>query len=430
MRASPLIALVLNLGAVPAFGAELTRVASSFEPDHPFGFFLDASYERTQTRGLITREWYDEGRLKDVAELRYTRIESALNIDAHLGLYRDLELHFALPVIFQDDESWGFAGTNSDATTTLYRNCLAPDGSLSPTCPGPGLGSDRLFNVDESARAYRGGLGDITFGLGWAAFNEKKDPTKATWALRFDYTAPTAAVRNPSVATSASARGALGDGAHRFTLSSAFSKRFAFAEPYTKIHYTLPFNSGRAYANCDNPDATRMAAPGNCGSPHWSRAETALTPAHRGGGLVGMEVIPWDNPEKGHRFSIDLQGAVTYVSAGRYANEMSAMLGKLLTTGDYLQVGGQVGLVGHFAGIFHLKVYAGLTHNTEHTLTDELVGKDLDAAGTEGAGKIDVMPGSREVTPSYDWRIDRVGRRFRVAETTVFRFAIQATLTF
>ena len=66
-----LTAALFILAAFGAHAAEVTRVASSFEDNHPFGMFLDITFDRTQDKGKLVREWYQQDTLQDVTELRY-----------------------------------------------------------------------------------------------------------------------------------------------------------------------------------------------------------------------------------------------------------------------------------------------------------------------------------------------------------------------
>ena len=45
-------------------------------------------------------------------------------------------------------------------------------------------------------------------------------------------------------------------------------------------------------------------------------------------------------------------------------------------------------------------------------------------------GTVDVTAHPEEVSPLFDYRVDRVGRRFRMQENTVFRVFVQASFNF
>src|SRR5205814_1556456 len=104
--------------------------------------------------------------------------DTRMNIDAHVGLYKDLELHFGIPIIFQQDRRWNYAAGTSDANTTIYRNCGTAAPSMAGTmmgCDDPsmqGRGTNHLFEVgDPFTISYRGGVGNLTFGLAYAFFS-------------------------------------------------------------------------------------------------------------------------------------------------------------------------------------------------------------------------------------------------------------------
>ncbi|MBL8956980.1 MAG: hypothetical protein JNK82_39775 [Myxococcaceae bacterium] len=429
-----LTAALLFISSV-AQAAEITRVASSFEPNDPFGMFADVTFLYTGHDAKITREWYQDNASADVTELRYKMQEYRLNADVHLGIFRDLELHFGISYIFAQNRQWGFADGTDTTNSTILNNCLQANGeplggNAMTRC---GAGQQRAlfpFDPNTGASSYRSGLADLTFGIAWAPLNQKKDDASATWVLGFDYFAPVATAIDASVPTTDTSRGAVGDKVHRYKWYTAISKRIGFADPYFSLHYTLPWRASGFYSNCDNPSAERMARPENCADgANWNRDTTGTIPSHVGGFIFGSEFNMFESANKHQKIALDLRGSVTYISEGRYFNEMSDLFGKLLYTGDYFQLGVRAGLVGHAAEFIHLKVWGELAYNTEHMLTSENIGKDF-----SGDGQVN-LPGSPmaaapEVSPNFDYRIDRVGRRFRIEEMFVMRGFIQVSFSF
>jgi hypothetical protein len=433
MRPLLFMTMVL-LGAASAQAAELTRVASSLEDKDPFGMFMNFTYDRTQDRAKLVREWYQAGTTEDISELRYTMIEQKLGIDLHIGLYKDIELHVGVPIVFGQDRSWGFAGGTTADNTSLYRNCSLANGSL---CSTPGFGTGRLFDMDNGQASYRGGLGDVTAGLAFAPFVQAKDDTKPTWVIRFDYTAPTSALlipQNPvsgANMTSPTNRGGMGDGVHRYKFSTAVSKKLGGVfEPYFGIHYTLPYKSGKQYSNCDDLSNPAMGHPENCnvmvnGVQYWSRDQQGVQPQHVGGFVFGSELTLFERADRFQRFAFDIRGYGTYHSEGRLYNEMSDLFGKLMYTSDYAEAGGQAGIVAQAAEFILLRAYARFGYVTEHFLTYENIGQDHD-----GNGVVDVTTHPDELNPSYDFRTDRVGRRFRMQEESVFEIMVTVNFNF
>lgn len=424
MKRSPVRAIVAFLAAMlplSAGAAEITRIASSFEPNHPFGMYFDVQYVRAQTKAKLVRENHQNGTVQEAAELNYLAVENRMDLSARIGLWQDLEFRYTLPLIFSYDQTWKYAGGTDAGNSTIANNCLQANGELlDPNCPTSGAGARALFDVPNSSN--RGGLGDMHFALSYALFNEHKDPTKPTWIVSVDYQAPTATLWDPTQPTAPDNRGGVGQKFHRYTFSTALSKRVGVADPYFEIHYTLPFRGPGWYSNCDHPDPSRMGMPGNCGQSPWTRAETGLKPAQTGGMQFGSEFNAYDSPSTHQKVAIDVRALLNYTSEGRYYNPLTDVTGKLLYTDDNLEVGGAVGLAAWAAEYVGLNLRATLTYTTEHTLTDEQIGKDLSGNDTVDLGN------TAEINPNFDYRLDMPSRRFRAAEQ--FNFGLQALATF
>lgn len=418
-------AVVLSCLAGSAHAAEVTRIASSFEEDHPFGLFLDLSFERTSESGKITREHHQLGGLENVNELTYSGSRSALKVDAHIGIWKDLEFHFGLPLVFAQNESWRYAQGTSATNSTITNNCLNPNGTLTdPSCtPESGTGQVPMFPIPGDT--YHGGIGNLQFGLKYAFFDQKKDDTKPTWIVGLEYEAPTAERLDPSQATASDNRGKVGDRVHKYTLYTAFSRVMGLAEPYFQFHYTIPVNGPQWYSNCDHPDAALLGTPGNCGTGPWTRSETGMDEPITTGVMMGTELTPYYKPELHQRVTVDVRGLADYVASGRYYNELSGLTRRLMKTGEYLQLGGQLGVTASATDYISFKADAGLVYRTDHALAEEVLGQDLN-----GDGKIDASPGSAELNPNFDFRTDMPGRRFRIAENSVFTFHLMVSFNF
>ncbi|MFP2930661.1 hypothetical protein ACLESO_36775 [Pyxidicoccus sp. 3LG] len=421
----------LTLGApVAASAADITRIASAFEDDDPFDLFIDVGFERTQTRAKLLREVVgplaEGSTTRDVAELWYKGVDARLNLELSFGLYRDLEFSFKLPLVFQQNERWDFTSQSSQETSTITNNCLNANGSVIPGC-APGTNpTGSLFGVPQES--FRGGLGNLQFGLAYAFFNQEKDVTKPTWIVGLDYEAPTAKQRDPSVETTdPDNRGNVGDRVHKYQLYTSFSRRMGVAEPYFKAHYTIPVRGPGIYSNCDQaaPNPSSLGAPGNCFTGPWTRNETGIKAPEQAGMLFGVELVPFNKPEKGQRFALDVRAIGNYVGDGRYYNELSSALRKLLSSEDYFQVGGMLGVNARAAESFTIRAAGTFLYNTDHTITAEEIGQDLN-----GDGEVDADLGSPELNPTFDWRYDLVSRRFRAVEGTSFRFDLSATFSF
>ncbi|RJS19704.1 hypothetical protein DRW03_22055 [Corallococcus sp. H22C18031201] len=421
----------LTLGApLAASAADITRIASSFEDDDPFDLFIDVGFERTQTRAKLVREQapsVEGGHLQESNELWYKGVDSRLNLRLAFGLYRDLEFSFAVPIVFQQNERWDFVSGTTLTNSTLTNNCINADGSTIPGCLADpaGLGHP-LFGVPQES--FRGGLGNMHFGMAYAFFNQEKDDTKPTWIIGLDWEAPTAKQRDPSLdTTDPDNRGNVGDRVHKYQIYTSFSRRMGIADPYFRASYTIPVRGPKFYSNCDQRDASppNLGAPENCLTGPWDRKETGIKSPTQASMLFGVELVPFQNDKKFQKFAFDLRAIGNYVGKGRYYNELSSALRKLLTSEDYFQVGGLVGVSARAAEAFTIRASGTFLYNSDHLLTSETIGKDEDSSGT-----VNVAANPSEVNPNFDWRYDVAGRRFRATESTTFRFDLSASFSF
>ncbi|ATB33394.1 hypothetical protein [Melittangium boletus] len=423
------VAAALSLGMpFVATAADLTRVASSFEDDDPFGLFIDVGIEHTQHRTHILRELSSPvdqtGRAPQElgSALSYSQFETRLNFDLAAGISQDVEFSFGLPFVLFRNEYWDAAeGANSD---TLSRGSNPNGTPITNTNPDGTLANPSLFPVPY--QAYRAGFGNARFGLAWAIFNQKRDDTKPTWVARFNYEAPTASKLDPSLDTrDDNPRTPVGDRVHKYTLSTALSRKIGLAEPYFKAAYTIPVRGPGAYSNCENP-GVGLGAPENCYENGWDRAETGIQAPHVLGVVVGSEFQVIDNPRRNIR--LDVRAMSNFVGAGRYYNEMSGALGKMLYTTEYLQVGGQVGLTARVNDIISIRGSAMFLYNTDHALTAEAPGQDTNEDGKADFEDIAGNPSNRN--PSFDYRTDLASRRFFASESRDLRFDVTATFAF
>lgn len=440
---SVVAAAAVGLCPLTTLGAEVTRVVSSFEENKPFGMLLGVGFERTQTRSSIMRE----GTRGDTSiagyqrELFYVASDARMNFDLRVGLARDVELRVGVPLVLARDETWRLAAGLTPDTSSVFQNPVCASGApVSAACAPQPASPRALFALPQEQWAtFRGGLGDVRVGLAWAAFNQARDWTKPMWVLAFDYEAPTARVLDPTAPTSAEARGSFGERTHRYTFSTALSRRYGLADPYFRAAYTIPVRGPGWYSNCYAPaegspirdNAVRLAAPENCFQDPWTRSATGLRPAQTAEVRFGTGLHLGEDPVKKQSFTLDLSAHARYVGPGRVYNPLSGLLGKLLSTEDHLQLGGTVGFVAEPADFFRLTGALGLSSVTDHGLTVEELGRDLDGDGqvTPYASPAEYRP-SRELNPTYDFRVDPPSRRFRAVDMNVFELRLGAEFVF
>lgn len=408
-----------------ATAAEITKIPSSFEENKPFGMFIDIGYVHGIDFAKISRENHQEGDLVDITELNYQGVEDRITLDLRIGLYKDLELHIGAPYVITAKRSWNYSSGTDASNSTITNNCLRPDGTLlDVNCPKatPGPGAEPLFPV--KGESYRGDLGNVTFGLAYGIFTQARDDTKPDWIVGLDYEAPTAVALNPATATSVSGKGKIGDKFHHYTFFTSLSRKFGAIDPYFKVQYTLPIAGPNFYSNCSSGDPNKLSRPQNCGAG-WSASETGTRVPHQAGVIFGSEFNAYDDIDARQKFAFDLRMVATYFTEGRWNNELSDAMGKMLYTTDYAEIGGGPGIVWHLSEYFRIDGGATYVYVTDHFLTAETVGKDIN-----GNGSVDVTSDPGELNPTYDFRVDTVGRRFRLSDASRLRLSAMITLAF
>jgi len=419
----------LLLGAPLAVNAaEVTRIASSFDEDDPFDLILDVRFNRTQTHTKIVREQLTgavQG-LIERPEVWHRGSDTRLDMNLAIGLYKDFEFSFGLPLILQQNDNYSFVSVTTSENSSVVNNCLNPNGTLTdPTCLATDVGERSLFTIPSTHK--RGGLGNMRFGMAYAFFNQQRDETKPMWIVGIDYEAPTAKVRDPSQDNTDLERGNVGDRVHKYTMYTSFSRRMGVADPYFRFHYTVPVQGPGIYSNCFN--RASQGLPENCFTGPWSRKETGTQAPTQAGIVTGAEFTAFSDKTKAQKFALDIRAIGNYVGDGRYYNELSAALGKLLATQEYFQVGGQFGATASAGEAFTLRASGMFLYNTDHTLTNEALGVKPDEINTTPSGAID--PGDNpNINPNFDFRTDLVSRRFRAVESTMFRLELSAAFAF
>ena len=321
----PLLVLV----AVPARGAEVTRVVSAMDGENRFDFNLTASWIHDVKSALVKRE-LQSGLSPRSTELikdsTFSQTRDILDLRADFGILWDVGLHVDLPLVLQDTSSLDFDRGES--------NCIYPEAApagppastrrIRPSCvtafcpatrrtagastpsttartrarPGVVPGPANLFQGPA-----RKGFENLGVGLTWAPFNQRRDDTKPTWTLSFDAKLDVFKDRrfdpsNPGGNT------AVGQGYHQFIWSTFVSKRFRWFEPYFGGSYMLPVRTN--------------------GSPfeRYDAAQPSVNPQQLATVVAGVEQIAWENPRGDQRVTIEARAFATEHFYGRGRSEI------------------------------------------------------------------------------------------------------------
>jgi len=462
MRKHAALALLLAL-ALPgreAAAAEVTELTSAFDDDDPFDAHVTVGYGYTLHRGAIKRE-----SLGDVyKELRFSQVRHVLKLRTEFGIYKDLQFHVELPIVLRDSRSFGFAlnggdpceepgpdGKRTDNCVTRANSTLVRDGFLD----GSRM-SDTQVDVANHDRPpgglglpYRSGLDQLNFGVSWAPFSQARDATKPTWVVGFEARIavgppmrynpaddPNTSADDPAEAQRTNS--AVGRGIHQLHWWMTVSRRLGkYVDPWFTVFYMLPVAAQNSlFHETDFPGSGQERA----------------GPQHQGGFELGLEIIPWEVPEKKHRFSIELRMGMTGFFEGRgYSPAWELLANSPRLSGgclkdpnstsntllwdnghycrnenesipypgitnieNYLRFAGSMVFNIRFTEYFHGRLGLALAHDTAHAITLGDAGR-----AAQPNGRID-LDDPRQVNPLYRPIIDAANRRLRVEETTVF----------
>ncbi len=331
-----------------AHAAELTDLASSFEPGKPFGFKVSAAYGFSYKTASITREslpYFQApqtmadllshsggtlGRTQTVPDLLYTERKHTLSVRADIGLFQDLQLSAELPVVLQDVRSYDLdptAGWNNCNPSNF--GCIANSSStyldgIYPIDPNSQVGST-IFSPPFRGGGGLDALDTINLSLTGAPVSQRRDPTKPTWVIglegqisigtimQYDNTRLRLPANSPLVTQSDTDTGGnaqrgwngVSEGLHRVIVRTAISHRFRYIDPYFGLWYMIP-----------------IARTGD-GSPwvDYGFAQRRAAPQQQAGLKFGFEATPLENKDKGHRLVLDFRGAINVHFLGRGYSE-------------------------------------------------------------------------------------------------------------
>lgn len=446
--ALPALSLVC---AVPSLAAQVTDVADAADGDDPFDANIEVKYDFTWHRALITRENTQvpaddvtgDPRTVEVRELDYNRYRHRVKPRIEVGIFHDLSAFLEWPIVIWDEQSTEFTDgtTNRNSTITRDMGKTPTINGWPETCgngrdglteeggqacygyPHKGYTEWRVNPQDGTYKSVRAGFDYPQIGLRWSPVNNERDLSKPTITLQADYNLgflplpianPTPPIDGrPGDAATQENPGPVAKGVHEFHFQVAMSKRWLLLDPFFVVDYWAPFSTSDAY--------------------------TGLFPRHRGGFTLGMEIVPYENPQLAQKFAIQLSGLAQYIGPGRDYNELSDMLGELNYTDNYMRTGLNLGFYFKAFEFGYLNVVASAMYDSPHLATVEKIGDDHDAEGEAGYGTVDLdltrngqpIPQDQiERNVYFNPAIDTPGQRFKIDESLRVQVMAHVALTF
>ncbi len=464
----------------PAYAAEGTEIASAMDEDDPFDLFMTVEYSYEAKRAAIKREFAGligstpDGPMPIVKDLLYFQDRHTITPRLQIGLFHDLEINLALPIIVSDkrhydfdqrdtpcDFSGGDATCINEGNSTTLRDGLLPGaagGQLGYDAGDPTTnfapGSKRVFNGVD-----RAGLDQLHLGLAWAPLNQERDDTKPTWVigaeLRLAVGAPMRFDRlNPTLEDGA------GRGINEFRFQTSLSKRTPWAEPFVSFYWQAPLPTDASSPPTSPTD--------KADTQFWDVGfgQDAVYAQQIAGTTFGFNGIPWQNRRQKQYLAIEVRAKAEAKFEGRGYSEMWEIFAHggdvasnadaplavdrdptsatdqdiahpgVTTIENYLTFGGRLGLRGQMGDRARFTASFEFDYDQSHRISWTDAGRELkgctgtSTSNCEADNDSVVTPGTKEVNPLFSRTIDLPGRRYLVDESITYVFLLTGTLMF
>jgi hypothetical protein len=458
-------AVAVLLGASgTAHAGEVTRVATAFEDDNKFDFHFGVAYDFQFKQAAILREW-NTGAPTDtsnrlVKDLVYRQYRHVITPSIEFGLFRDLAVYTALPIVAADTRFYAFDQRDDNCTfvvtagelpncvnkgnSTTIRDGIIPRNGFDATDDGNPFGRYTGEDTEEIFRGpVRRGLDQLHVGLKYGILNQAKFAHLPNWVIavegRFAVGRSQSFSRDIRVDTP-EGNTRVGRRIHEAGVWTALSRRYRFLEPFFTAQWRQAWAAGDSLFD-----------------DFGTSTQANVQPQSHAGVGFGTEIVPWERKAKQQKVSIFLRGsadlsyggrgfsevwelladspamvgatdpaqaeacrtsALAYAGTAEYANNPDGYLeqaaGATCTrfsgTTD-IQNFGTFGLDAalnfHLGRYARLMLGANLTTDTRHFITYTPRGKDLDGDGL-------VEGGTNEVNPLRRDTVDNAGRRYAV----------------
>ncbi|HEU4730058.1 MAG TPA: hypothetical protein VFT22_19305 [Kofleriaceae bacterium] len=439
------IALVCATGA-SSLANPASSVPSALSPGIGESIHLDIDYEYDLDDARITREQVGDPQADPLAplpvhrELDYHHTRHLLTPRLELGVYHDVWLSIAVPIVLSDTRELDVPAGIDRTTLSTFR-----DGILTNT----GFDAGDPTTPPSGAIAFRGvtrsGIGELRGGIGVAPMNQARDATKPTWKLGVELRAAIGRVMrfdavNPGQETGVST------GVHELRLWTSMDRRFRYFEGWFEAYYQRPIYTR----------ATSLFQDPGFGSANIDPAQTA-------GASFGLEAYVASDPATGNEVSVDLGARLDAHFEGRGYSEMwevfalagdHRIAGPLALDADpttpgqqelshpgisnlenYLETAARIAVRGTLGAHVSFAALGELIWKTDHVISFADAGIDLPTCPTgtprcETADNDQVNPGTAEVNPLHQPRIDLVGHRYHSEHNRGYVLGVQAALRF
>jgi len=442
------LCLGVTTGPSVATAGPHTDIASAFDKNDAFDLFVSFDYILAIHNANVRRENVgapgtgpnDPLPIQD--DLKFSSMRHTLVPKLAIGVFTDMNISFALPIVINDTRSLDLAnGVTRTGSSTIIDGILPMNGFNSDD-PGVGFPSGNEIFRGPTRR----GLDQFHMGLTWAPMNQSRDDTKPTWKLGAEARLAIGTTKKFDRADPKGNTG-VGRGLNEVRLWTTIAKRTGWAEPFVELWWRAPFS---------------QKSDSNFIEPGFGQRRTAAQ--QHAGTRFGFEAIFYDKPADKTRVSLDVAARFEAHFEGRAYTEMwevfqyagdATMAGPLTLDRDptnagtqalthpgvsnienYISFSGRVGLRAELGDKVRLGVNFEMVRHQAHIISFADAGVDkptCSASITSGceADRNDVVnPGTDEVNPLHVPLIDVVGHRYRISGSSDFMLLVDAKLLF
>lgn len=291
--------------------AWITDIRSSiYDKDDPFDMSLDINYEMLQKNTWILREYFNQsGNIEMINALKFTEWNHMMRLNLAIGVYKDLELFFQLPITLSQQATIGFHPGIPGGAEYKTLNQINVDASSKPyASSSASVKGNTLFDMpsDGHKGPTRSGVGDFGVGFRWAPIHNTRHHHYPSWVVGILFRIPTAPVRKAG-------NTAVGEGLFKVEMNTAISRRVTrHFEPYFDLHGVLKVATGKSLF--DIPEG-------------GDQTMTYTQPGNELGLKIGAEFKAWEVAKEEKYFAFDVGAGLDFVFRGREYSELFEILG-------------------------------------------------------------------------------------------------------
>ncbi len=433
-----------HAAAALANPASIVPTAADSIPNSVDGL-IRVDYDYEQDGSLVMRERVGpgadpNGAVPVVHDLKFRQYKHTITPRLDVGIFHDTWVSVALPIVIQQARELRLdSGVDRTQSSTVVDGFLPPGGYDAQNPNNPPAGDLMFRGVD------RHGLSEVVLGLGVAPMNQAKDDTKPTWKLGADVHIPVGPIMKFDPASPTSNTG-VSTGVTELSVWTSFDRKLGWAEPWVEAWWQVPV-SAKSDSLFQNPG--------------FGATNTML--GQQAGVAFGFEAYAIDNAVEHNRISLDLGTRVTAHFEGRDYSEMWEVFAYAgatptsplvldadpTTTGlqalahpgisnieNYMETAARVAVRAELGQRVRFAAMGDLVWKTDHVISFADAGVDLPTCTAKITTHCEtddndlVNPGTAEVNPLHNQKIDLVGHRYLSADNFGFVIGVQGQVLF